>query len=62
MSVIRASMKSMPLPFTLLPCSRTGDVILIPVGTVHVRLDSGQQRELVAQLMANLGDQAPVSA
>ncbi|WP_214102843.1 hypothetical protein [Acrocarpospora catenulata] len=42
----------MALPLNLLPCPVTGDIILVPVGTVHMRLDPEQQRELAAELLA----------
>ncbi|WP_214103220.1 hypothetical protein [Acrocarpospora catenulata] len=41
----------MPLPLTLFTCPVTGDVILVPVGTVHMRLTPEQQRELVDALV-----------
>lgn len=45
----------MALPLNLLPCPATGDLILIPVGTVHARLTPAQQQELVAAILNGPG-------
>jgi len=41
----------MALP-DLLPCPVTGDVILVPVGTIHARLTPAERRALAAALLA----------
>ncbi|GAA0969851.1 hypothetical protein GCM10009555_017710 [Acrocarpospora macrocephala] len=39
----------MALP-ALLPCPITGDVILVPVGTVSTRMTADERRELIRRL------------
>ncbi|MEO3860900.1 hypothetical protein [Acrocarpospora sp. B8E8] len=39
----------MALP-DLLPCPITGDVIMVPVGTVSTRMSADERRELIRRL------------